>query len=147
MSKFKELLSQRVVQIRILSIVFGILALSLSHNHLPISEEEAFFFCSALCLSISVILLVLTCSMGLKDSETIQKVDKLYHIAAGICLITTASFFLVSTARFKQAWKISYTNDGFVYELNYERRVSAGAFGILYAITCGIIEFFLWRQE
>lgn len=56
----------------------------------------------------------------------ISEQDKLYHIAAGICLITTASFFLVSTARFKQAWKISYTNDGFVYELNYERRVSAG---------------------
>ncbi|OXA55336.1 uncharacterized protein LOC110848704 [Folsomia candida] len=129
-----KLFSERVGQIKIFSIILGIVAVILAADHYAtnITEEKAFWWSIVVCTIISIILAVFSL-FGMMDNEHLQKFDKIYHALAAILLIITACFFIVSVDKDSGVWK-SY----------YERRAAAGGFGLIFGVVCGYIGWFLF---
>jgi len=126
-----KLFSERSGQIKIVSIILGIVAVVLTadHYYTSLTDEKAFWWSLVVCLVVSVVLAVLSL-FGMMDNENMQKLDKVYHACAAILLIITAIFFIISVDKHRLFY--------------YERRACAGGFGLVWGVVCAYVGWALF---
>jgi len=122
-------------RLKILTIIFGIVAVGLSvdHYYKELSDEEAFFGSIIVCLIVSGILAFLSI-IGLTDNDNMKAVDKYFHMLAAILLVIVSSLFIVSVD--KHGTRLG--------QKFYNQRMSAGAFGLINGVLYGLLGWLLF---
>jgi len=131
-----NIFSERVGILRILSIVFSVIAIILVERYYYNQpREEAFYYGNIVCLCFSC-LFFLMCLLGVWDDQgMVRQLDKLFHCAGAILMIVASAFFIyaVHDTRNNSLWPETQTA--------YDRRAAGAAFGLFYGLTLAWIGF------